>query len=124
MKHSIANYPLGFVGCVVSPTKICLQFSDVTCKLRVKEGAAYVKLPNTSKALPIAHTGTEVDVVAVGCQMPELEALQGALIEAYIKYGRLHKETYHNTYSGKEFLDFLKETHLSLGLAIELLKPF
>lgn len=122
MKHSIANYPKAFLGCVVSPTKICLQFEEVESKLRYKEGGTYVKLHDTSKALPISVLGTKIDILAVGCQMPELEALQSALIEAYIKYGRLHNETYHNTYFGKEFLDFLKETQLSLGLAIELLE--
>lgn len=117
MKHSLANYPKNFLGCVVSPTKICLQFEDVQVKLRVKEGAEYIKLPDTSKALPIPHTGTEVDITAVGCQMPVLEELQSALIEAYIKYGQLHWETYEQTYGG-QFIDFLKRTRASIDNAI------
>ena len=85
IKHSIANYPESFLGCVVSPTKICVQYKEVESKLRYVEGGEYIKLPNTSKALPISVHGTEVDILAVGCQMPVLEDIQFGLIEAYIK---------------------------------------
>lgn len=118
IKHSIANYPKGFLGCVVSPTKICLQFEDVQSKLRVKEGADYVKLPDTSKALPISHLGTDVDILAVGCQMPVLEDAQFRLIEAYDKYGKLYSDVYAETYEGKQFIDYLKRVSSALNNVI------
>lgn len=109
MKHSVANYPKECLGCVVSPTKICIQFSEVMSKLRFKEGAEYVKLPSTHKALPISTDGTDVDILAVGCQMPVIEALQSALIEAYVKYGNEHGEAYKAVY-GTDFKLFLLDT--------------
>lgn len=106
MKHSLANYPKKFLGCVVSPTKICLQFEGVQSKLRFKQGAHYVKLHDTTKALPISISGTDVDIVAVGCQMPVIEELQGYLIQAYRNYASLYSAVYREQY-GKDFLAFL-----------------
>jgi len=117
IKHSLANYPQKFLGCVVSPTKICLQFEEVLVKLRLKQGADYIKLPDTSRALPIAHTGTGVDITAVGCQMPVLEDLQANLIKAYVTYGQLHTATYEQQY-GKDFMSFLLQTRKNLDDAI------
>ena len=82
MKNSLANYPSKFLGCVVSNHKICLQFGDVTSKLRFKEGAEYVKMPDTVKAIPIKTTGTDVDILAVGCPLPVLFELQLKLVQA------------------------------------------
>lgn len=108
MKHSIANYPTRFLCCVVSPTKICIQFEDVQSKLRFKDGASYVKLPDTTKALPISTTGTEVDILAVGCQMPTIVQLQMELLHAYERYSDQYKERYAQEY-GIEFRSFLEE---------------
>jgi len=113
MKHSLANYPTQFLGCVVSPNKICMQFSDVQSKLRFKQGAHYIKLPDTSKALPITPTGTDVDLLAVGCVMPVLEQTQLNLIQAYLEYGIKHSDSYRDKYSS-EFLGFLIRVHKEL----------
>ena len=80
VKFKIANRKLkraglptfSFKGTVVSPTKICLQFEGVESKLRVMEGAEYIKMPDLSAGYTIKHTGSPVDVLAVGCQMPTL----------------------------------------------------
>lgn len=117
IKHSLANYPKQFLGCVVSPTKICLQFEDVQVKLRFKEGAQYVKMLDTSKALPISTLGTDVELTSVGCQMPVIEDLQLQLIEAYAKYALNHSATYSAEYN-KQFLDFLIETRERIDNAI------
>lgn len=106
IKHSLANYPKNFLGYVISPTKICIQFAEVDTKLRFKEGGEYIKLPSTEKALPISPKGTPVEIVAVGCQMPVLEDLQNHLLNAYLQYGKLHSQIYKDVYQ-KEFLDFL-----------------
>lgn len=114
VRHSIAQYPTSFKGTVVSPTKICLQFEDVEAKLRFMEGAEYMKLPDTYKALPISVNGTSVDVSAVGCQMPTIEVLQAELLQAYLKYGRLYSQTYEEVYEGRKFIDFIERTVVEL----------
>jgi hypothetical protein len=106
IKHSIANYPKTFHGYVVSPTKICFQFEDVQSKLRFKEGGEYVKLPNTTKALPVPITGVQVDLLSVGCQMPVLELLCENMIDAFKEYYLNHNATYKETYD-KDFKEFL-----------------
>lgn len=121
IKHSIANYPLRFFGYVVSPTKICLQFEDVFSKLRFKQGADYIKMPDTIKALPIKITGTDVDILAVGCQLPVIEELQRSLIAAYVEYGTQHSNTYLTTY-GQHFTDFLLDIQQEIDNAIHQLK--
>lgn len=108
LKHSLANYPLKFLGYVISPTKICLQFEEVTTKLRFKQGADYIKLPSTAKALAIEPTGTSVDILAVGCQMPVLKDMQHQLIHSYRTYLHEHSATYYQTY-GADFMEFLIE---------------
>lgn len=117
IKNSIANYPLSFVGCKVSPTKICVQYGEVTSKLRYREGAEYIKVLGVVKSMPIRTDGTEVDVLAVGCQMPVLEQVQAGLIDAYIEYGTLYSDRYKEEY-GKEFMDFLLTLKVSLDRAI------
>ena len=67
--------------------------------------------------MPIRTDGTEVDVVAVGCQMPVLEQVQEGLVDAYIEYGRLHSERYKEEY-GKDFVDFLLKLRTSIDRAI------
>ena len=120
IKHSVAGYPEKFLACMVSPTKICMQFESVTAKLRYKEGGEYVKLPDCAKVLPIRTTGTEVDILAVGAQMPVIEELQKNLIAAYLSYGSEHGIRYRAEYN-KDFLDFLREIQTSLNRTIETL---
>lgn len=107
-KHSFANYPLSFRGCVVSPTKICLQFNEPTIKLRVDASTRdeLKKGTDTIKYLAVPETGIDIACTAVGCQMPVVEQYQLELLEAYRKYYRLHAETYKQTYN-KDFKDFL-----------------
>jgi hypothetical protein len=114
---SLANYPESFKGYVVSPTKICLQFNNPQVKLRLhdtdrEDFAKYG--PNSDRMLPIGTLGTDVDCIAVGCQMPVVEEYQLQLIEAYKKYWRLYRGHYEKTY-GKSFLDFLLHLRVSIG---------
>jgi len=118
LKHSLANYPKEFLGYVISPTKICIQFSEVSTKLRFKEGGQYIKLLDTSKALPIKTTSTEIDILAVGCQMPVLENLQMSLIKAYKEYKIRHEKEYKEKYN-KEFKDFLLKIKMEIEDALK-----
>ncbi len=116
--HSLANYPKKFKGTVISPTKICMQFEDVQVKFRRDIGSTeYLKMPNGDISIAIATTGTDIDISAMGCQMPVLEDVQFGLINAYISYGRYHSQTYRDTY-GREFLDFLLHVQAQLANAI------
>jgi len=112
MKHSLANYPKQFLGCVVSPTKICLQFEEVDTKLRFKEGAEYIKLPSTHKAIAISPLGTDIDLLSVGCQMPVLEEALLSAVNALSIYKERHADTYLETYEKplEDFLFLLKES--------------
>ena len=114
----LANYPKGFRGCVVSPTKICLQFEDVQVKARRfdREEAKKVMIQRNNKnpELPIETTGTDIEVTAVGCQMPTLEQMQIGLIGAYAEYYRTNREVYQQTYD-RDFRTFLVNTYDKLG---------
>lgn len=90
LQHSLANYPKEFITCVVTKGKICLQFGNVDVKLRYKEGGEYIKLPCTTKALPIPVTGTKVDIVAIGCPVPVIFSMLDDLIGALGEYYSLH----------------------------------
>jgi len=116
--NSIANYPKQFHGTVVSPTKICIQFSHVESKLRHKVGGYYIKLPDGLRGLPITPEGVDIDQLAVGCQMPIIEDLQMGLIDAYTKYAKLHTHRYKQVYD-KEFIDFLQQTKDAIDDCIE-----
>lgn len=106
----IAAYPKYFHGFVVSPTKICIQFSSPQLILRTlgKDQPGLYKLPNTDKVLPVSIMGTDIDVLAVGCQMPTIEALQHQLIDAYKEYKTKHTDIYKETYE-KDFTQFIKQ---------------
>lgn len=116
-KHSLANYPKDFLGYVVSPHKICIQFQDVRTTLRAvpNQHEDLTKLPTGDKALPIIPTGVGINVLAVGCEFPVLEKLQMDLISAYKEYYSKYKEDYRRLY-GKDFKeDFLKALQVKLG---------
>lgn len=107
--YSFANYPTGFKGCVVGPTKICMQFSNPQVKLRLHEqsGDELHKVPGTKDCyVPVIVNGVEVLVTAVGCQMPVLEQAQFELIHAYRAYYSAHKDMYRKTYN-KMFSEFI-----------------
>lgn len=116
----IAAYPKYFHGFVVSPTKICIQFSSPQLVLRTlgKDQPGLCKLPNTDKVLPVSIMGTDIDVLAVGCQMPTIEALQNQLIDAYKEYKAKHTDTYKETYE-KDFTQFIE--HIIKRLRTEVL---
>lgn len=113
-KNAIAAYPLEFRGTVISPTKICMQFNEVTSKLRVLTNDQYTPLNDGTYNFIIKNTGTLIDVLSVGCQMPVIEMIQTALIQAYENYLRDHSERYREEY-GKEFIEFLKQTQNQLN---------
>ncbi len=110
-RHSFANYPKSFKGFVVSPHKICLQWSTVQTKLRIayRDDSDLLKLPTTERALPVVPNGVGIDTLAVGCEMPIIEELQDQLIKAYAEYWEKHSEYYSNKY-GKGFSLFLLNT--------------
>lgn len=107
-KNAIAAYPSEFKGTVISPTKICIQFIDVVSKLRVLTNEQYTPLHDGTYNFIIKNTDTPIDVLSVGCQMPVIETLQKALIEAYKIYLKDHSAKYREEY-GKEFTEFLKQ---------------
>jgi len=90
LQHSLANYPKEFITCVVTKGKICLQFGNVDVKLRYKEGGEYIKLPSTTKALPIPISGTKVDITSVGCPLEVIFSMMDDLIGALGEYYSLH----------------------------------
>lgn len=110
--HSFANYPTDFKGCVVSPTKICLQFLNPQIKLRVDPETRdeLPKMPDTNRYLCVPENGVDINTTAVGCQMPIVEKYQFELLDAYKKYYRLYSNTYKETYK-KDFIDFIKQLH-------------
>jgi hypothetical protein len=119
---AIANYPKRFKSYVVSPTKICLQYEDVQVKLRCADGIKYFQWgDDSSPHLPISTHGTEVDIIAVGCQLPEVERAQLALLDAYGEYMKFHNKDYQREY-GKDFLDFLYLMRGKLDVVISLTK--
>ena len=64
------------------------------------------KLPNCDRALPVPTKGIDMQIVAVGCQMPELEAMHETLCKALVEYGLNHSDIYKKTY-GKSFMSAL-----------------
>jgi hypothetical protein len=104
-----ANYPKKFKGYVVSPDKICLQYEDTQIKLRKLEGD-FKKLgkigKDSERFVPVVPLGTDIEVLAVGHQMPVLQEMQLKLCEAYKEYYKLHKDTYKEKY-GEDFTEFL-----------------
>lgn len=118
--HSFANYPTGFKGCVVSPTKICLQFLNPEIKLRVNPNERHLlpKQTDNDVYLPVPEHGIQIEVTAVGCQMPVVEEYQKELIEAYKKYYRTYAQTYKDTYN-KNFKDFLLQIRAKLTILID-----
>ena len=119
---AIANYPQSFRSYVVSPTKICLQYSDVQVKLRCADGIQYMQYGlDASPHLPISTHGTDVNIIAVGCQLPEVERAQLALLDAYGEYMKYHNATYRKEYN-KNFLDFLYLMRQKLDVVISLTK--
>ena len=119
---ALANYPKNFKSYVVSPTKICLQYEGVQVKLRCADGVKYLTYgDDSSPHLPISVHGTEVDIIAVGCQLPEVERAQLALLDAYGEYMKFHNKEYRDTY-GKDFLDFLYLMRGKLDVVISLTK--
>jgi hypothetical protein len=71
--------------------------------------------------LEVPVTGVDLSLVAVGCQMPELEQVQLGLIKAYEEYGNSHSKTYQEKY-GKEFLTTLKDFQTQLESTIKALE--
>lgn len=108
--YSFANYPLSFRGCVVSPTKICLQFNSPQIKLRLHgQGQELPKIgPVSDRYVPVTTKGIEVDCTSIGCQMPVVEDYQMQLLEAYELYYRTYNNTYRETYK-KDFKDFISK---------------
>lgn len=116
-KHSFANYPSTFLGYVVSPHKICIQFQGVKTTLRnvPNETSDLIKLPDLSIALPVVSQGVGIDILAVGCTFPVLEELQMSLIDSYKEYYLKYKDDYKRLYDRDFKEDFLKALQLKLN---------
>lgn len=114
----LACYPKSWRGTVVSPTKICIQFNNADLMLRPLDGDLKM-LPK--QALTLRHyieintseKDQSIGVLAVGCQMPEIEGLQHELIQAYEKYAKNYLDVYTSTYN-KTFKDFIKLTKAAI----------
>lgn len=105
-KHSIANYPHKYLGSVVSPRKICLQFKTVLTKCRVayKNTSDLLKRPDGRIAIPITTDGDYVDIVANGVPIAEIVELQKDLLNAYKIYIKQYSD-YYKEDTGKVFKD-------------------
>jgi len=121
-KHSTANYPESFLGTVISPHKMCLQFLDVVTKLRVAyhDTSDLIKLPCENMAMPVVGQGVAIYSLNIACPMPLLEKLQQELVTSYGAYLQMHSEYYKRTY-GKDFSRFLIETRDNLDELIKTL---
>lgn len=108
MKYNLANYPNEFKGCVISPTKICLQYKNVQTKLRLMtEHMNYLpKDTSCERYLPIYANGTDIDILSVGCQLPIVENMTLGLIDAYKTYYYKHELDY-ATFYGRPLKDFI-----------------
>lgn len=120
---SLANYPTSFKGYVVSPTKICLQFDDVEIKTRPNgnENALLKYGPNNEKHVLISTLGTTLEGIAIGCQMPVVEAYQAELIKAYKDYYISHNYHYYKIYQ-KQFKDFISSMKKELDTLFEFIE--
>jgi hypothetical protein len=98
-EHGIAAYPRKFKGYYVSPQKICIQFEDITAKTRIKDrdtsdlGRSY----SGQHYMPIQHTGTEIDFIAVGVPLDMHPEMLSRLIDAYDE----HLSTYDTDFKDK-----------------------
>lgn len=117
LQHSLANYPKEFITCVVTKGKICLQFGNVDVKLRYKEGGEYIKLPSTTKALPIPITGTKVDIASVGCPLDVIFSMVEEVVGALGEQFSLHvpdKEKKHFVETVSSIADYLNHLVISM----------
>lgn len=122
-KHSVANYPDSFLGIVVRPHNMCIQFRGVTSKLRVAhfDESDLVKCLNNIKVLPLSTEGIKIDISGMGTPIPLIEELQEGLIEAYLKYYKENEKYYRKTYN-KDFLSFLLRQRASLTRVITVIE--
>jgi hypothetical protein len=105
-KHSIAHYPHKYLGSVVSPRKICLQFKKVLSKCRVayRDESDLLKRPDGRIALPLTVEGDYVDIVANGVPIAEIVELQKDLLKSYKLYIKQYAD-YYKEDTGKVFKD-------------------
>lgn len=92
--YGIAAYPLRFKEYVISPKKICMQFSDVQCKTRAL-GKDISQLKTTSygaKQMPICTAGTSIDTLAVGVPLDMYPELLTNIYDAIKKHHELYPE--------------------------------
>lgn len=119
--YGLACYPLDFKGIVVSPTKICLQFANPECMLRTLGNDAKMlpKSPTTHQPqLTISTDLLQLEVVAVGCQMPVLFKALEDVIQGLGTYYKTHQYLYQTTY-GKPLLDDLKRLQRDITQLVE-----
>lgn len=116
-KHGIAAYPKRWRGCHLSPEKICIQFEGITAKTRVHNhdtsdlGFSYEQ----QHYMPIQHTGTDVEFLAVGVPLEMHIVMLMELIGAY----ELHMHHYPST----NLREGLVEAHKRLSEVLGLTSP-
>ena len=117
-EFGIASYPTGFIGYVVSPTKICLQYSGVDVKFRpLGKPTDMLRKGSNGVYLPIEVSPNTIEVLATGSQMPVLEEMHLGLLDGYKEYIGKHLETYKSTYN-KDFKDHLNKLKEKLDVLL------
>jgi len=115
----LAAYPIEFKEIVISPNKLCLQFSSVTTKVRLlgKDGKQLPKDPITHQ--PVASISTDdksvFNLLAVGCQLPVVFNLLHNIIVSFDKYGQKYSKHFSITY-GKDFKEEIRKLRKELEI--------
>lgn len=94
--HSLANYPTSFLGVAMSKNRFCLQFQDVTVKLRKdlqNPDHGLVKLSTGNTVIPFDVHGSEINILAVRCTEDVILNVQRELLKQYKAYIELFPET-------------------------------
>lgn len=87
--YGIAAYPKKFKEYVISPHKICLQFTDVQCKLRPlgHETLSLARGNRNAPVMPVSTKGTDIDTLAVGIPLHLYPELLTNIIKALKEHG-------------------------------------
>lgn len=107
----VASYPKKFKMFVISPLKICFQYSDIQVKLRTlgQDPKGLRKHERTHEPLlDISTSGTDLAEIAVGHHIKLVEELAFNLIEALRQYEKVSGEAYKSEF-GSDFREFINK---------------
>lgn len=91
--YGIAAYPVNWKQYVISPQKICLQFTDNQLKARApfsKQGLSVTRWGTYT--LPIDTHGTDINTLAVGIPLKLYPELIKNILKAINEHHKLHPE--------------------------------